>query len=200
MRTLIAPLSDEVGQQLAALDPWRRELARRYIRRLALEPYLGYPLTRGWLARERCRAVRFDRDSDPDDLFGSRPTARRRGNQDLSAGPRWRIVYWMRETTERAGPADRRFGGRDRTPQTRGPVGVQRRRRPPDSDTKGAAMGTLTLIRTRRYARLMSELPTPVRSMTLAEIQADHEQVYNLLEQGGVIRVYTEARTISSAC
>jgi hypothetical protein len=53
-------------------------------------------------------------------------------------------------------------------------------------------MGTLTLIRDRRYARLMSELPTPVKSMTLAEIQADHEQVYNLLEQGGVIRVYTE--------
>jgi hypothetical protein len=98
VRTLIAPLSDEMGQQLAALDPWRREVARRYIRRLALEPYLGYPLTRGWLAREKCRAVRFDRDSDPDDLFGSRPRARRRGNQDLSAGPRWRIVYWMRET------------------------------------------------------------------------------------------------------
>jgi hypothetical protein len=53
-------------------------------------------------------------------------------------------------------------------------------------------MGTLTLIRTRRYARLMSELPTPVRSMTLAEIQADHEQVYNDLEQGGAIRVYTD--------
>jgi hypothetical protein len=101
LRTLIAPLADEAGQQLAALDPWRREVARRYIRRLALEPYLGYPLTRGWLAREKCRAVRFDRDSDPDDLFGSRPRALRRGNQDLSAGPRWRIVYWMRETSDR---------------------------------------------------------------------------------------------------
>ena len=38
----------------------------------------------------------------------------------------------------------------------------------------------------------MSELPTPVNSMTLAEIQADHEQVYNLLEQGGAMRVYTD--------
>jgi hypothetical protein len=101
LRTLIAPLSDEVGQQLAALDPWRRELARRYIRRFALDPYLGYPLGHGRLATERCRAVRFDYDSNPDDLFGSRPTARRRGNQDLSAGPRWRIVYWMRETSDR---------------------------------------------------------------------------------------------------
>ena len=101
MRTLIAPLSDDVGQQLAALDPCRRELARRYIRRLALDPYLGYPLGHGRLATERCRALRFDRDSDPNDLFGSRPTARRRGNQDLSVGPRWRIVYWMRETSDR---------------------------------------------------------------------------------------------------
>ncbi len=51
---------------------------------------------------------------------------------------------------------------------------------------------TLTLIRDERYARCMSELPSPVRSMTLAEIEAEHEQVFAELERGGAIRVYTE--------
>lgn len=100
MRTLIAPLAPEVEQQLAALSRRRQEIGRRYIRRLALDPYLGYQLQRGLLAQEECRAVRFDRDSDPDDLFGARPTASRRGDQDPSAGPRWRVVYWMRETID----------------------------------------------------------------------------------------------------
>ncbi len=101
MRTIIAPLHPKVQQELRVLDRRRAEIARRYIRRLALEPYLGYPLQRGRLASERCRAVRFDRGDDPDDLFGARPRATRSGDQDPSCGPRWRIVYWVRETPDR---------------------------------------------------------------------------------------------------
>ena len=37
----------------------------------------------------------------------------------------------------------------------------------------------------------MSQLPSPVRSLTLAEIEAQHERVYDELERGGAIRVYT---------
>ncbi len=50
---------------------------------------------------------------------------------------------------------------------------------------------TITLIRDGEYARLMPELPTPVRSLTLGEIEAQHERVYDELEHGGAIRVYT---------
>jgi hypothetical protein len=50
---------------------------------------------------------------------------------------------------------------------------------------------TVTLIRGREYARLMSELPSPVRSLTLAEIEHQRDRVYEELERGGAIRVYT---------
>ena len=50
---------------------------------------------------------------------------------------------------------------------------------------------TITLIRGREYARLMSELPSPVRSLTLAEIETQRDRVYEELERGGAIRVYT---------
>ena len=100
MRTVIAPLHPEVEAELAALDARLQDVARRYIRRLAVEPYLGYPVGRGSLGTARCRAVRFDHGDDPGDLFGSRggPVGRRRGS---SRGPRWRIVYWVRETRDR---------------------------------------------------------------------------------------------------
>jgi hypothetical protein len=100
VRTVIAPLFPGVEQQLDGLDRKRAEIARRYIRRLALEPYLGYTMRRGGLARERCRAVRFDRNDDPDDLFGGRRRATRAGDEDPSCGPRRRIVYWVRETQD----------------------------------------------------------------------------------------------------
>ena len=35
-------------------------------------------------------------------------------------------------------------------------------------------------------------LPSPVRSLTLSEIQAQHARVLAELEQGGAIRVYTD--------
>jgi hypothetical protein len=50
---------------------------------------------------------------------------------------------------------------------------------------------TITLIRGQEYARLMSELPSPVRSLTLAEIEQQRERVYAELERGGAIRVYS---------
>ena len=50
---------------------------------------------------------------------------------------------------------------------------------------------SITLIRSREYARLMSELPSPVRSLTLAEIEDQRERVYAELERGGAIRVYS---------
>jgi hypothetical protein len=100
VRTVIAPLPREVEAQLAALDRRLAEIARRYIRRLALEPQLGHPLARGYLGSRSVRAVYFDRTSDPDDLFGARRGSRRAGNEDPCEGPRWRVVYRAAETRD----------------------------------------------------------------------------------------------------
>jgi hypothetical protein len=100
VRTVIAPLPLEVEAQLDALDRRLAEIARRFIRRLALEPQLGHPLTRGYLASRDVRAVYFNRASVPDDLFGRRRPKRRKGNEDLAAGPRWRVVYRAAETRD----------------------------------------------------------------------------------------------------
>jgi hypothetical protein len=97
VRTVIAPLPPEVEAQLAALDARLAGIARRYIRRLALEPRLGAPVLRGPLAAFGVRRIYFDRRSAPGDLLRSRAPAARRGNQDLATGPRWRIVYWVEE-------------------------------------------------------------------------------------------------------
>jgi hypothetical protein len=95
VRTVIAP-HREVEVQLEALDAKRAAIARRYVARLALEPYLGHRLTRGVLASEKCRAVYFDRGSRPEDMFG--PSERkRRGSEDPSAGPAYRVVYRLLE-------------------------------------------------------------------------------------------------------
>jgi hypothetical protein len=102
VRTMIAPLHPEVETELGALDARLQDIARRYIRRLALEPYLGYRLQRGRLTEEQCRAVRFTEDDRPAELFGPRHRSPRRGDQDPSeAGPRWRIVYWPAQTSTR---------------------------------------------------------------------------------------------------
>ena len=100
MRTVISPLPHEVEAHLDHLDARLAGIARRYIRRLALEPQLRHPLTRGYLASRGVRAVYFDRSSDPDDLFGRRRPRRRAGGQDLAAGPRWRVVYRAAETRD----------------------------------------------------------------------------------------------------
>jgi hypothetical protein len=100
VRTLIAPLHPEVQRELGALDRRRAQIARQYIRRLALEPYHGTPVDRGLLAEYGCRRIRFDRHDRPDDLFGARRPAKRRGDQDLSEGPGWRIVYWLLEARQ----------------------------------------------------------------------------------------------------
>ena len=96
MRTMVAPLGSEVEAQLRALDPRRADIARRYIRRLALEPLLGSPVARGPLAGIPCDACTSTRTPcratccDP----GARRPPRRRGPR---RGPRWRIVYWVQE-------------------------------------------------------------------------------------------------------
>jgi hypothetical protein len=97
VRTVIAPLRAEVQEELRALDRRRAQIARRYIRRLALEPYLGARVERGLLAEYGCRRIRFDRHDRPDDLFGARRMSKRCGDEDLSEGPGWRIVYWLPE-------------------------------------------------------------------------------------------------------
>src|SRR4051794_14641644 len=66
LQTVIAPHEPEVRQQLDGLSPRLREIARRYVARLRLEPFLGHRLERGLLATEEARAVYFDRDSRPD--------------------------------------------------------------------------------------------------------------------------------------
>jgi hypothetical protein len=96
VRTVIAPLHPEVEAEMAALDRRRAEIGRRYIRRLALEPDLGVPVDRGLLAEHGCRRLYFNRNDQPDDLFGGRRPLVRCGDQDLSEGPVWRIVYWTR--------------------------------------------------------------------------------------------------------
>lgn len=97
MRTVIAPLLPEVEAELAALDARLEDVARRYIRRLALEPLLGSVVCRGPLGTVGARRIYFDRDNRPDDLFRSRRPAARRGDQDPGEGPPWRIVYWIGE-------------------------------------------------------------------------------------------------------
>jgi hypothetical protein len=46
---------------------------------------------------------------------------------------------------------------------------------------------TLTVLRGEDYHRLMSKLPRPVRTMTLADIQADWQTVLAELKQGGAV-------------
>jgi hypothetical protein len=51
---------------------------------------------------------------------------------------------------------------------------------------------TLTVLRGEDYHRLMSQLPHPVRTLTLAEIQADWESVLEELKEGGSILVESD--------
>ena len=51
---------------------------------------------------------------------------------------------------------------------------------------------TLTVLRGEDYHRLMSKLPRPVRTMTLADIQADWQTVLEELKQGGAVLVESD--------
>ena len=96
MRTVIAALHPRVQGQLIALDAKRAAVARQYVARLAIEPYLGHRLDRGLLGSAQCRAVYFDRDSRPGDLFGATRQTRR-GDADPWSGPAYRVVYRLLE-------------------------------------------------------------------------------------------------------
>ncbi|MGB0092187.1 MAG: hypothetical protein WBP81_06600 [Solirubrobacteraceae bacterium] len=54
------------------------------------------PSSGGYLPSTDARRIYFDRDDQPDDLFGARRPPMRCGDQDVSEGPFWRIVYWTR--------------------------------------------------------------------------------------------------------
>ena len=97
MRTIVAPLAVDVRAELEGLPRRLRPIAQRYVKRLRLEPDLGAPAGRGLLADHRCRRVYFDASSKPDDLFGASAVRARRGDQDAGEGPKWRIVYSVRE-------------------------------------------------------------------------------------------------------
>jgi hypothetical protein len=51
---------------------------------------------------------------------------------------------------------------------------------------------TLTVLRSEDYHRLMSKLPKPVRTLKLAEIQADWRSVLDELKQGGAVLVESD--------
>lgn len=99
MRTVITPLDTEVQADLEALEARLERIARGYIRRLALQPQLGSRCQKGVLAARQARRVYFDERDRPADLLAGPPKQRvRRGDQDPSAGgPRFRIVYLVRE-------------------------------------------------------------------------------------------------------
>jgi hypothetical protein len=99
VRTVVAPLRPEVQQELRGLDRRRAQIAHRYIRRIALEPYLGARVERGLPAEYGCRRIHFDRHDRPDDLFGSRRPSKRR-DEARGEDPGWRIVYWLAEPSQ----------------------------------------------------------------------------------------------------
>ncbi len=98
MRTVVAPLAPEVRAQLEGLDGQLRAVAEDYIERLRLEPYLGHVLVRGLLGWVRARAVYVDRDDRPERVLGGDQRGRLRvAGEDACKGPRWRVVYRVRE-------------------------------------------------------------------------------------------------------
>jgi hypothetical protein len=99
VRTVIAPLLPEVEAELLALDARLQQIARGYVRRLALEPYLGPTARRGALATMGVRRIYFGRGDQPGQLLGRLKSGARPGHADPASGPQWRIVYLVREAT-----------------------------------------------------------------------------------------------------
>ena len=116
-RTVIAPLPREVEAQLAAIDARLARIARRYIRRLALEPRPGHRSRAATSPRVACAPSTSTRQH-PDDLFGARRTERRSGGTDPSAGPRFRVVYRAAETRDGELRVIGMRGGFDITPNS----------------------------------------------------------------------------------
>lgn len=97
MRTVIAPFDREVEAQIEALDDQLARIARGYIERLRLEPYLGTLVPSGYLAAAEVRRVLFDRESRPEQLFAEHRGRLRVAEEDPSQGPSWRVVYELLE-------------------------------------------------------------------------------------------------------
>jgi 2,4-dienoyl-CoA reductase-like NADH-dependent reductase (Old Yellow Enzyme family) len=76
------------------------EAMRRIRTNIGPQPFLGYRMQRGRLASERCRAVRFDRDDRPEAPFVAQRARLRDAGEQPEDGPRYRIVYWARETPD----------------------------------------------------------------------------------------------------
>ena len=105
MQTVIVPHEPEVRQQLDALSPRLREIARRYIERLRLEPFLGHRLERGLLATEEARAVYFDSDSRPDDFGYWTDGLVSRAGAAATTSPKARGSAWSTSRSKRAPPS-----------------------------------------------------------------------------------------------
>ena len=87
MRTLIAPLAAGGGvESCARSTAGEQQIARRYIRRLALEPYLGARHAGGARRRTDAGGSTSTATTGPSELFGARHPAPRRGDEDLGEG------------------------------------------------------------------------------------------------------------------
>lgn len=53
---------------------------------------------------------------------------------------------------------------------------------------------TIVVISGRRYSRCMEKLPSPARTLTLSEVNADYPRYLRELEHGGAILVYSDDR------
>jgi hypothetical protein len=194
VRTVIAPLPREVQAQIDALDRRLAGIARRYIRRLALEPQLGAPVCRGPLAGFGVRRVYFDSCSVPGDLLRSRAPAARR------PGPRRRAA--LADRLLGAGGAARPPAADRRPRRRRGPPTTARalRLRTRVDDAVGAAEEnamTVYLVARPAYHQGMDDgLPHPTEALTLAEIEDERERVLETLEKGGAVIVYSNDRQL----
>ena len=53
---------------------------------------------------------------------------------------------------------------------------------------------TIAVISGRRYSRLVTSLPSPARTLTLSEINANYPRYARELEDGGAFLVYSDDR------
>jgi hypothetical protein len=198
VRTVITLLRPEAQEELRVLDRRRAQIARRYIRRLALESYLGARVERGLLGEYGCRRIHFDRHDRPDDLFGASRPAKRRGDQDLSEGPGWRIVYWLLEAPRsqiRLVVILAVAAGHPR-PRELNVYELARRRLEVLIGTRRTKEGRRERLSHQRGGvpsdHVRRRSPSPAEALTLSEVREQQARVLQMLEQGGAIIVYSD--------